>query len=344
MSYYINNKVVRTLPEQVAQNQEDIAALQSTQKTDESNINTNLNNINALETRVNALDTIKLSQSDTSIKLTKSTGSLGEIKVGTVAGTNLLGGNNVTFKTINGEAITGDGNLVTDAGLSSLLWDNLGVGRWRSQTFQEHAYITTGLFTDTLMPYYTDCTSMFALAHWDVNTMTIDKDFKENSSCSYLFYGFTGTKNLKLSNHKYSEIGQWIYSCTEMFKNSEFETISCKDGCSFEIGGRVLELFFNCTKLKSISGIDFGGTSGKIVETNSLFYNCTSLTYIDASTIAFSFDISYNPNITEDEMVAILNTLPIISKAQTLKLGSENLKKLTTDDILIATGKGWQLA
>ena len=60
--------------------------------------------------------------------------------------------------------------------------------------------------------------------------------------------------------------------------------------------------------------------------------------------INISMDISYSTKFEESDLVNILNNLKVVSTTQTLIMGATNLAKLTTDDILIATGKGWALA
>lgn len=352
MAYYNDGKVFRNLPEQVEKNKSDIEDIQTAQKTDESNINTNLNNINAHETRINALESLKMTQDGQNIKLTKSTGEIGNIAVGTVAGTNLLGGNDVTFKTINGEAITGDGNLAVDSGLSSLLWDNLGIGRWANISL----YTTNwsggeGTLVDSLSDLYTDITRY-------ANDMTYyNLDFTGNYSlvskitmpsfanvkhgrCDFAFANIQNTGELVLNSGNFG-------SPKAMFANSKLSVISVADGANVCFYEGCADVFLGCSNLVEIGEINMVYKGTYALDGASwfrpMFKGCTALKHLHCTHWGKSFDISFSTQFEETDLVEILNNLDVVSTTQTLTMGSNNLAKLTTDDIIIATGKGWQL-
>lgn len=73
--------------------------------------------------------------------------------------------------------------------------------------------------------------------------------------------------------------------------------------------------------------------------------NCTdsSTFYYIAITIK-SINISYSTKFTREALVEILNNLATVTSTRTLKMGATNLAKLTDEDKLIATNKGWTLA
>ena len=55
--------------------------------------------------------------------------------------------------------------------------------------------------------------------------------------------------------------------------------------------------------------------------------------------------LSNSPNLTVESLLSVLNALPQLSEGEShyIQLGSENIAKLTSDQIAIATNKGWTL-
>ena len=341
MAYYNDGKVFRNLPEQVEKNKDDIETIQTAQKTDESNINTNLNNINAHETRLNALESLKMTQDGQNIKLTKSTGEIGNIAVGTVGGTNLLGGNNVTFKTINGENITGNGNLTVDANLSNLLWASLGIGRWAGSCFFDYNANPKSMLDDPLLPYYTNLTRFMSRSEWiyrnDNTKLRANVAFAQNFpdtyvDFSYAFYG-VDMKSITLPNTKSS-------SFYFAFAHSTLEKVLVANGCTVYVRGAMGFIFHNCKNLTEIGEFDLSGCT----DMGHFITQCSKVKSIHCKHFKISFDISDSTAFEESDLVEILNNLDVVSATKTLTMGATNLAKLTIDDILIATGKGWTLA
>ena len=129
-------------------------------------------------------------------------------------------------------------------------------------------------------------------------------------------------------------------------------------------------MFQECKKLTTIIGLDKIDTS-RITNMSSVFNGCSSLTSLDLS----SWDVSkvtnlssfvnkcsqlnsfYAPKninvslsnftastlLTSEHLMSIINNLNTISSTQTLTIGATNLAKLTSDEIKIATDKGWTI-
>ena len=55
-------------------------------------------------------------------------------------------------------------------------------------------------------------------------------------------------------------------------------------------------------------------------------------------------DFSRSPNLTVESLIDIINNLATVSTTQTLILGATNLAKLATEQIQIATNKGWTVS
>ena len=74
------------------------------------------------------------------------------------------------------------------------------------------------------------------------------------------------------------------------------------------------------------------------------FRGCSNLEAIHMIGFNFDFNISYSTKFTREALVEILNNLATVTSTRTLKMGATNLAKLTDEDKLIATNKGWTLA
>ena len=337
MAYYNDGKVFRNLPEQVEKNKSDIESIQDAQKADESNINTNLNNINAHETRINALESLKMTQDGQNIKLTKSTGEIGNIAVGTVGGTNLLGGNDVTFKTINGEAITGEGNLTVDTNLSALLWANLGIGRWRN------TYLFGSTMYDDLASNYTDYSYYMAFSTF-VDAQTgkyISDDVHFNNPTSFFnpdsngSYVFTRMKN----NTGTLYVPSITARGSHLFFGSDWSKILVEPGCTAYITLDAQGCWEECPNLTEIGEFDMSKMTvmwGNCISQNVELMHCKHWKK--------SFSIKPSTKFTQEALVEIISNLDTVSNSPVLTMGTVNLSKLTADQIAIATGKGWTLA
>lgn len=120
------------------------------------------------------------------------------------------------------------------------------------------------------------------------------------------------------------------------------------------------ETFHYCSQLKTLPLMDLTQcTKFSITSCNSLesipAYDLSNITSINLSSLyklkefhatgmKVSFNISSSTQFTREALVEILNNLATITSTQTLTMGATNLAKLTDEDKLIATNKGWTLA
>lgn len=93
-----------------------------------------------------------------------------------------------------------------------------------------------------------------------------------------------------------------------------------------------------CNYLESIPAYDLSNITS--INLSSLY----KLAEFHATGMKVSFDISFSTNFTKEALVEILNNLATVTTTQTLKMGATNLARLTDEDKLIATNKGWTLA
>lgn len=120
------------------------------------------------------------------------------------------------------------------------------------------------------------------------------------------------------------------------------------------------ETFNYCSQLKTLPLMDLTQcTKFSIISCNSLTsipaYDLSNITSINLSSLSrlkefhatgmkVSFNISSSTKFTREALVEILNNLATVTTTQTLTMGATNLAKLTDEDKLIATNKGWTLA
>ena len=93
-----------------------------------------------------------------------------------------------------------------------------------------------------------------------------------------------------------------------------------------------------CSSLESIPAYDMSNI------TSINLSNLYNLKEFHATGMKVSFNISSSTEFTKEALVEILNNLATVTTTQTLTMGTTNLAKLTDEDKLIATNKGWTLA
>ena len=102
-------------------------------------------------------------------------------------------------------------------------------------------------------------------------------------------------------------------------------------------------MFNYCSSLTSVPQLD----TSKVIEFSFIFNNCISLETIHMFNMKVNFDISSSTKFTREALVEIINNcydVTTLNKTAKLTMGSTNLAKLTDEDKLIATNKGWTLA
>jgi hypothetical protein len=100
------------------------------------------------------------------------------------------------------------------------------------------------------------------------------------------------------------------------------------------------QMFWNCNNLQTVPAYD----CTNVTNMNNIFASCSSLKSILMTNIGVSLDISASTLFERSDLVTILNNLKTVTTTKTLKMGATNLAKLTDEDKLIATNKGWTLA
>lgn len=103
------------------------------------------------------------------------------------------------------------------------------------------------------------------------------------------------------------------------------------------------KMFSECSNLTEISKLDLSEiTQNKAFE---IVTNCKSLTTLGGFTgLKVDLTLSTCPNLTKESLLNVFNeAADVTASPKTLTLGATNLAKLTDDEKVIATNKGWTL-
>lgn len=144
------------------------------------------------------------------------------------------------------------------------------------------------------------------------------------------------------------------------FPNGAFTQVtsmqSCFEGCShlqsitFPTGAltqvtNIQNCFDGCVYLTSITFPD--GALTQVVYPIDCFKNCSMLQTLNILTLPeinlYRIGFSYCTSLTPESLMSIIDALPNTTKGYTCTIGTTNLSKLSSDQILIATNKGWTL-
>ena len=224
----------------------------------------------------------------------------------------------------------------------STLMANLGIGRWANQTFvSTGTWGTSGEFYDSLSEEYTNLSRYLAYSKFAYSeNMILKQDYNTKNAwnaTNSMFFGLQSTGTLELRNINFSNM-TWTFGYAQVKK------IKVADGCSAIASGNTIQaVFYGCSNLEEIDGLDFGGAHSQAYVGN-WFNGCVKLKRINIKHIAKSFNISISTAFEEADLVEIISNLDTVTTTQTLTMGATNLAKLTDDEKKVATDKGWVLA
>ena len=124
---------------------------------------------------------------------------------------------------------------------------------------------------------------------------------------------------------------------------------SCKSLQTLDLSGwdtsQVTDMYYTFNGCSGLQSLDLSGWDvSKVTVTGDMFSICTSLTSLKWTNWCpqVGTDIG-STNLTTDCLKDLLANLATVTDGQTLTLGSTNLAKLSTADILAAQLKGWTL-
>ena len=165
----------------------------------------------------------------------------------------------------------------------------------------------------------------------------------------------------KIDTLNVTDMHSMFASCTSLTTIPQLDTSKVTTMCGPNYGG----MFTWCESLTSIPQMD----TSNVTNMKYMFYGCESLTTIPLMDTSKVTDISYMLDgcrslknlggfiglrlslklsnftlLTHESLMNVINNLADVHKeplVKTLTLGEWNINKLTTEEIAIATGKGW---
>lgn len=158
-----------------------------------------------------------------------------------------------------------------------------------------------------------------------LNTSNVINMYSTFSNCRNL----TSIPQLNTSN--VTNMSQIFYGCSNLTTIPLLNTTSVSD---------TSYMFYSCYNLTTVPTIDVNNVSNM----DYMFRLCSNLKSILMTNIGANLDISSSTKFERSDLLVILNNLKTVTNAKTLTMGADNLAKLTEEDKLIATNKGWTLA
>lgn len=185
-------------------------------------------------------------------------------------------------------------------------------------------------------------------------------EISDFSNATTLYGLFASCRKLKntasnLTTPKVTDTGSMFYECNALETAPEMNTSNVTNMAKMFYGcdkittvplydtskvTRMEEMFWDCSNLQTVPAFD----CSNVINMNIIFASCNSLKSILMTNIGVSLNIAASTLFERADLVTILNNLATVTTTETLKMGATNLAKLTDEDKLIATNKGWTLA
>ena len=185
--------------------------------------------------------------------------------------------------------------------------------------------LDTSNVTDMNGMFYS-CSSLTTIPLLDTSNVTnMNRMF---SSCSKL----TTIPQLDTSN--VTNMQDMFYYCSSLTTIPQLDTSKVTN---------MSYMFSSCSSITTIPQLD----TSNVTDMNGMFYFSSQLQAIHMINMKVDFDIHSSTLFTREALVEIINNcydVTTLNKTAKLTMGSTNLAKLTDEDKLIATNKGWTLA
>lgn len=170
------------------------------------------------------------------------------------------------------------------------------------------------------------------------------QSIKFNGSLKYLMFTFDGMTDLtyvdlsSIDSSKVEDMTGLFNNCTNL-TSLDLTYLDTSKVIYFS------SMFSGCTKLVSLD-ISSWDTSNSDPENgiDKMFDYCINLTNLNSCPFYYSINFYESEKLTHGSLMSIINNLATVASSQTLTIGQTNIKKLTSDEIAIATNKGWTVA
>ena len=202
------------------------------------------------------------------------------------------------------------------------------------------------------------CQSLTSLDVSNFNTSNV-------KNMSYMFNHCESLTELDLSNFNTSNVTDMSYMFNECEKLPELNLSSfntsnvtnmntmfgyCHSFTELDLNNfdvskvtNISGMFYFCSKLISldVSNWDIGHITGNY-NVHSAFNYCISLVDLyPPQNINANMTVNSSTALSHDSLMRIINNLMTATSTKTLTLGATNLAKLSSEEIAIATNKGW---
>lgn len=331
--------VVLNLPEQVELNKTDISDLKTNEANNATEIATNATNVSELQTR-----TATLESRTNSVNGSILTGKL-QAEKDSEFGSNLVIDGGLTLNSPSDLHFkTGDTDYSDFNEFRINFYSNIYRNRFSGHKIYLSDYTNNVNLADAedgFLKYATDFTGAYSGA-------TFYNIYTNAEKTGVLTIGDlpNGKIDSMFSETDFEEaiLGNYTPDSTETAHTTfaqcrNLKVVSVEEGKTF-VPSRCFAMFYGDTRLEEIGLIDFSNN----LELGSIFTQCSSLKNIHCTHFRVSFDISASTQFEQSDLVEIIGNLDSATTPQTLTMGATNLAKLTQDQILVATGKGWTLA
>ena len=182
------------------------------------------------------------------------------------------------------------------------------------------------------------CKSMFSN---NANISSIDASNFDTSQVTNMYSMFNNCQfltSLDLSNFDTSQVtdmGNMFSYCPSLtsLNVSNFDTSQVT---------KMQSMFYYCRALTSLDVSNFD--TSQVTNMSNMFSYCYSLTNFTSCVFHRSVSFYGSNNLSHASLMSIINNLATVTTSQTLTIGTNNKDKLTSDEIAIATNKGWTVA
>ena len=164
----------------------------------------------------------------------------------------------------------------------------------------------------------------------------------DTSNVKSMFEAFYGCRSLtsipQLDTSNVTSMEEMFQNCSSLTYIPQLDTSNVTT---------MKYMFSMCRSLRSIPQLDTSNvTTMQSIFMMTSYEDILNLTYLggfkNLSISVTSNFLEKCPNLTVESLMNVINNLATVS-GQTLKFGSTNLKKLTAEQIAVATAKGWTL-
>lgn len=197
--------------------------------------------------------------------------------------------------------------------------------------------ITTNVPQDNTLKNLLDATKSCYYLFKNYNGVSVDdliqpNDTENVTDMTYMFYNCSSLESIPLlDTSKVTNMSNMFYNCGKLITIPQLNTSKVTN---------MSVMFYNCSSLTTIPALNVD----KVTRMNDMFGNCTNLKSILMTNIGANLNIASSTKFEREDLLTILNNLKTVTSSQRLTMGATNLAKLTDEDKLIATNKGWTLA